>query len=110
MKTRMLFVLPLLIAACGENKSSVSVLAAGQTFKQATTSVNNKVDLLWVVDNSGSMLPLQQNMTTNFNAFMSEFITKGLDFHMAVTTTDAYKSETFFGGNANYAKFKDGLG
>lgn len=48
-----------------------------------------KVDILWVIDNSGSMADNQNNLAYNFDAFIRDFITKGIDFKMAVTTTDA---------------------
>ncbi len=76
---------------CSNGDTSYSLLSSGQSFKQAT--VNTKVDILWVVDNSGSMKPLQDNMTANFNSFISQFVTKGYDFHLSVVGTDAYKAE-----------------
>ncbi len=98
----------MMVTACssGDSSTSYSVLASGQTFKQAT--VNSKVDLLWVVDNSGSMQPLQQNMTNNFNSFISQFVTKGYDFHLAVTGTDAYKADSMFQNNSSLSRFRDG--
>ncbi len=101
-------VAPLLVA-CGDNSSSYSILPSGQIFKQASSSVNNKIDLLWVIDNSSSMTPLQQNMTTNFNSFIDQFVTKGFDFHMAVTTTDAYLANAAFQNNASLSVFRDGV-
>lgn len=49
------------------------------------------LDILWVIDDSGSMSPFQQNLSTNIGSFMSAFITTGADFNMAViTTSDPY--------------------
>jgi hypothetical protein len=101
---------PLLVAACGDSPSSVSVLPAAQNFQQSPATVNNQLDLLWVVDNSSSMTPLQTDMTDNFNSFIDQFVTKGYDFHLAVTTTDAYLSGAFWDNNASLAKFRDGVG
>lgn len=102
-----LAVIGTLMAGCGSNGTSYSLLSTGQSFKQA--KVNSKVDMLWVVDNSGSMQPLQQNMTSNFNSFISQFITKGYDFHLAVTSSEAYLAGANFNHNNAYSQFSDGL-
>lgn len=98
----------LIYAGCGTKGTTYSMLSTGQSFKQA--KVNAKIDMLWVVDNSGSMAPLQQNMTSNFNSFMSQFMTKGYDFHLAVTGTDSYLAGAAFRNNGALAKFSDGVG
>lgn len=99
------------LAACGDKGSSFSIPGTSQSFRQQSSSaVNNKIDLLWVVDNSASMDPLQQNMTTNFNSFISQFTTKGFDFHLAVTTTDTYLADAAFNNNPSLAQFRDGVG
>ncbi len=47
------------------------------------------VDILFVIDNSGSMEPHQTNLSNNVNRFIQGFIKKnGLDFHIGVVTTD----------------------
>lgn len=97
----------LVLSACGSADSSYSLLATSQSFKQ---TVNSKIDLLWVIDNSGSMKPLQDNMTSNFNSFMNNFVSKGYDFHLAVTTTDAYRALPQYANDPTLAKFRDGLG
>lgn len=98
-----------LIVGCSKNPS-FSLLSASQTFQQQTASVNNKIDILWVVDNSGSMDPLQANLVQNFNAFISRFSTLGFDYKMAVTTTDAYLADSKFNNNPSLAMFRDGVG
>lgn len=98
------------LMACGKSNSSFAILPSGQSFQQAQATVNNKIDILWVVDNSGSMDPLQQNLVNNFSAFMSNFQTKGFDFQMAVTTADAYLQGRTYNNDATLAKFKDGAG
>ncbi len=49
----------------------------------------DKVDVLWIVDNSGSMSQEQEKIATQFDAFAQFFIGSGLDWHMGVITTDA---------------------
>ena len=100
------------LTGCGSGSPTFSMLPSGDTFKQSDAVFNNQLDILWVVDNSGSMQPLQTNMVTNFNSFISNFQTKGYDFRMAVTATDAYKANTQFvqynSGNAGLSLFQDG--
>jgi len=47
-----------------------------------------KVDVLWVIDNSGSMSDEQDELAVNFPAFMSYFVDSGLDWHVGVVSTD----------------------
>lgn len=110
-KQKLQFVAILLLTtmtvACGNDTPTFSLLPDENTFFQKGNEVNNKIDLLWVIDDSGSMETSQQNVADNFDAFMDKFIDKGYDFKMAVTTTQAYKSA--FIGDPSYAEFKDGV-
>lgn len=49
-----------------------------------------KVDILWVVDSSGSMAPKQARLASNFQGFINQLVTANppIDFHIAVTSTD----------------------
>jgi hypothetical protein len=47
-----------------------------------------KVDVLWCVDNSGSMGDEQNAMAANFPKFISYASTADIDFHIAVTTSE----------------------
>lgn len=47
-----------------------------------------KVDLLFVIDDSGSMGDEQQALADNFKAFMAYANEQQVDYHIAVTTTD----------------------
>ncbi|OJT23677.1 hypothetical protein BO221_16950 [Archangium sp. Cb G35] len=51
-----------------------------------------KVDVLFVVDNSGSMMDEQQSLGANFSAFLSHAGKAGVDYHIAVTTTGIERS------------------
>jgi hypothetical protein len=53
---------------------------------------SKKLDILWVIDNSGSMRDEQEALGSNFSAFIDDFITKNVDFKMAITTTDTSSS------------------
>lgn len=49
-----------------------------------------KVDILWVVDSSGSMAPHQAQLASNFQSFITYLLTADppIDFHIGVVTTD----------------------
>ncbi len=55
-----------------------------------------KVDILWVVDSSGSMAPKQARLAANFQGFINQLVTANppIDFHIAVTTTDTDAAAT----------------
>ncbi len=80
----------MLVVGCDKPASSFSLLASQATFKQSVAYVPRKVDILWVVDNSGSMNSSQTNLANNFQQFIQDFQTKNFDFHMAVTDTGGY--------------------
>lgn len=112
MNTLSLFLLAVLAATvltgCGKDTPSFSLLSDGDSFTQGNASFNNQLDILFVVDNSGSMQPYQDNLANNFNSFIQAFVTKGYDFKIAVTSTQAYLSNAAHTGNSNYARFSDG--
>ncbi|HEX4925726.1 MAG TPA: hypothetical protein VFV50_16655 [Bdellovibrionales bacterium] len=96
----------LALAACGEEKPTFSLLPDKNVFQQSDGAFNNKLDILWVIDNSGSMQPYQDNLVANFNAFITDFATKGYDFQIAVTASDAWRAP--FASQPLLAKFRDG--
>lgn len=58
-----------------------------QTWQQEEIPV---LDVLWVIDNSGSMNQFQTNLSTNITSFVTAFTQSGADYNMAVITTDRY--------------------
>jgi hypothetical protein len=66
------------------------------SFAQESAS---KVDVLWVVDNSGSMAPRQESLARSFQSFIGLFSRGKIDFRIAVTTTDIFKTAGAFVGN-----------
>lgn len=76
--------------ACQKSNDSFSLLAEQSNFQQASSFQPRKIDILWVIDNSGSMATSQANVISNFQSFIKRFQNLNYDFHMAVTTTDAY--------------------
>lgn len=80
------------LTACEKSDRSFSLLDAGTSFQQSPTFTQRKLDILWVVDSSGSMSSSQTNLTTSFSSFINRFQTLNYDFHMAVTSTDAWRA------------------
>lgn len=95
------------LAGCAEDAPTFSILPETDVFYQSPSTLNNKLDILWVIDNSGSMHEEQTNLANNFNAFINDFVTKGYDFQIAVTVSDAWRAPYI---NLNLAKFRDGVG
>ncbi|HEX4925791.1 MAG TPA: hypothetical protein VFV50_16980 [Bdellovibrionales bacterium] len=93
---------------CGNSDFFFGLAPEDDFFEQSSTLNRiSTIDVLWVVDNSGSMSDLQQNIADNMNSFMSDFLIQGYDFQMAVIGTDAWRSG-YFPADANLAKFRDG--
>lgn len=97
-----------LLAGCGKSGGTYSTLADSDSYKQEAVFVPKKIDILWVIDNSGSMQTSQDNLAANFKSFINRFQQTNNDFRMAVGTTDAWKKQ--FDSSSTNAKLKDGLG
>lgn len=91
---KILLGLTVLLFATGCNKAdpSFSLPATQSSFSENPTFevVPQKIDILWVVDTSGSMETSQTALRQNFARFIQKFQSQQYDFHMAVTSTDAY--------------------
>jgi hypothetical protein len=81
--------LALLATACRDERL-VPALPPGLRVDTYTQRSASKVDVLWVVDDSGSMAPRQENLARNFQAFIALFRQGSIDFRLAVTTTDVF--------------------
>ncbi|MDY7225269.1 choice-of-anchor D domain-containing protein [Hyalangium rubrum] len=70
---------------------TASMVGRGATLAEQTDDFMQepeaKVDVLFVVDNSGSMMEEQQSLGANFAAFMSAAQIAGVDYRIGVTTT-----------------------
>ena len=60
------------------------------------------VDVLFVVDNSGSMSEEQNNLATNFHSFIQTASQWSTDYHIAVTSTDMDSDVGKLLGNPKY--------
>ncbi len=63
-----------------------------QSFNIAPSSQSQKIDLLFVIDNSGSMEDEQNNLTSAFDSFIGNFqdlsTNRDIDFQIGVISTD----------------------
>lgn len=73
-----------LLAACG-NDSKLHRVSHTDTFYQEVT---DKVDILWVVDNSLSMGDEQEELGSKISSFIDAVAGTDLDWQMGVVTTD----------------------
>jgi hypothetical protein len=67
------------------NEIIKDLLLANETTTMVT---QNDVDILWVVDSSGSMSEEQSYLGQNFNSFISQLSQSGINFQTGVTSTD----------------------
>lgn len=98
----------LFLSACGvgTDETFFSMFSVKERFDpRATQTLRSakieKIDLLWIVDNSGSMSDEQASLSTNFRTFAETYLARGWDFRTSVITSDAYLARQA-GGNANY--------
>ncbi len=96
-----------MLAGCGKSGGTYSTLADSDSYKQEAVYVPKKIDILWVIDNSGSMATSQSNLASNFQSFIARFNQNNSDFHMAVGTTDAWEKQ--FNANSTKARLRDGV-
>jgi hypothetical protein len=67
------------------------------------TSVTRPVDIIWVIDNSGSMNEEEQRVQNNMNAFAQSIGNSGVDYHVIVVTdTASVNVPPPLGGSAKY--------
>lgn len=95
-----------LVSACGSKSASFDLLSSTDVFSQNAAEVNGKIDILWMVDNSGSMLTSQQAVADNFRRFIQQYQDKGFDFQIAVAATDGWMDT--FNTSLTRSRFKTG--
>src|SRR5690606_21598915 len=83
---------PVVNSSCdtSTNQTWISEYCKGEVFSQALQM--KKLDILWVIDDSGSMQDKQNALGFNFDAFIKDFMGTKVDFRMAITTTDKDKN------------------
>ncbi len=103
----------LMLGSCDKGGGNFSMLSTSAQYEQASTFVPRKLDVLFVVDNSGSMSSSQAALASNFPSFINFFKNKGYDFKIAVTTSDAFYGDQFVGQscslcNVEQTRFRSG--
>lgn len=96
------------LVGCDKSADSFSLLSTQVDFQQVASYAPKKIDILWVIDNSGSMATSQTNLATNFASFINRFNQYNYDFHMAVVTTDGWEKR--FNSSSTKARIRDGVG
>lgn len=86
MKALSCFFAFLLGIGCSSGQS-FNLQNSSQAFAQQVMYAKT-VDILWVIDNSGSMSPRQSMLATQVPDFVTAINATGLDYQMAVTTMD----------------------
>lgn len=83
----------LTLFGCGGGDPNFSLLPETDVFQQSTSSFNNKIDIIWMVDASGTMVNHQSNLANNFTDFIGDFVGQGYDYRMVVSGVDAWIRE-----------------
>ena len=82
------------IASNDPDEAEVAVPTIGRGGETATNEeiftqpAVGSVDVLWVVDNSGSMSDVIQHLGDRFQSFLTAFDSTGIDYRIGVTSTD----------------------
>lgn len=95
-----------LTTGCDKSGSSFSLAPDSSSYKQEAVYIPKKIDVLWVIDNSGSMETSQKNLASNFQSFIQRFQQNNYDFNMAVIATDGWLKE--FTPSSVKARIRDG--
>lgn len=82
---RALLVLPLLLAGCRDRGLEIYAAEFVDVWQQAPV---RSVDVLLVVDSSGSMGGEQGKLAVEFQSFIQAFLAGAVDYHIGVITTD----------------------
>ncbi|MBC7371738.1 MAG: VWA domain-containing protein [Bdellovibrionaceae bacterium] len=78
-----------MLLSCSPETPKAYYSALKERGTASTLTVDPRVDILFVVDNSGSMETHQKNLALNVNKFTSEFTrTSFIEYNIGVTTTD----------------------
>ncbi len=109
----MILAMSFLALGCEKESASFSLLRAGQSFQSNNggAAFNNKVDILFVVNDQPSMSSFQAELVASMGSFMSIFETKGFDFKIAVVTSAGFLADPTLAGysavNVDQADFNE---
>ena len=75
------------------NSECYRVTASGVEHVQRINSPGKEVDILFVIDNSGSMSFEQKKIANRFSSFLTQLDGHRLNYHIGLTTTDISSSD-----------------
>lgn len=75
------------VGTTGCSNQQFALGSSNATFAQKASYISN-VDVLWVIDSSGSMTPRQAGLASQVSSFVDKLNQTGLNYNMAVTTMD----------------------
>lgn len=83
---RIFFVIAAIVLCACEQQAFL--LAPANVSYSSNVTWNNKVDILWVIDNTPSMAQHQNVLAQKSGAFLNGLLSRNLDFRIAATTVD----------------------
>lgn len=93
--TKVLFTMTLMLAlGCSKAATQFALPQQNEQFS-GQTFYNNKVDLLFVVDNSKSMLQYQQRLAAKVGEMIDTLNSLGMDYRIGVTTSTMAKNSDY---------------
>lgn len=89
---------------CGGSSPSISIQPSQNVFEQEAVEKVSSMDILWVIDNSGSMRAYQKKVEDEIVTFMNNFTQKEFnDFQIGFIGTAAWQDLNF----DNYSSWND---
>ncbi|OFZ82244.1 MAG: hypothetical protein A2603_00975 [Bdellovibrionales bacterium RIFOXYD1_FULL_55_31] len=85
-----------LLSGCTGQLPGSFRLAQQEEVFATSQEINTKLDMLWVIDNSGSMDVSQQRIRDGFSGFAQKYMKPNWDIRVAVITTDTYLAHPAF--------------
>jgi hypothetical protein len=83
-----------LLCSCNNKSTSFALPSTSESFGQVIT-YNSKVDILFVIDNSKSMIQYQQRLSARVPDMISTLNSLKMDYHIGVTTTTMASNSTY---------------
>jgi hypothetical protein len=94
------FLYPFLISCTGQLDDSFRYTQQEEVFT-TTSEINTKIDMLWVVDNTPSMWPVQKKVRDGIRQFADTYMKPNWDIQVAVISQDTYLAHPSFRGFLN---------
>ena len=91
-----------LVSCTGQLEESFRYQQQVEDF-QTDVSVNTKLDMLWVIDNSPSIAPSQKKIREGFRQFAEQYMKPNWDIRVAVISQDTYLAHPSFASFLNAA-------